>query len=50
MALTRTRGMVFDILPPRGTDGEDEEEANRRREEEARRKALADLWANRRRK
>ena len=50
MALTRTRGMAFDILPPRGTDEEDDEEAKRRREEEARRKALADLWANRRRK
>ena len=50
MALARTRGMVFDILPPRRGHAEDDEEAERRREEEAKRRALADLWANRRRK
>ena len=52
MALTRMRGMKFDILPdkPKDVNNVSQEEEAKRIEEEARKKALADLWANRRKK
>jgi len=52
MALTRMRGMKFDILPdkPKDVSKVSQEEEVKRLEEEARKKALADLWANRRKK
>ena len=52
MALTRMRGMKFDILPDKSKDVNkvSQEEEVKRLEEEARKKALADLWANRRKK
>mmetsp|Transcript_31370 Transcript_31370/g.59665 ORF Transcript_31370/g.59665 Transcript_31370/m.59665 type:complete len:322 (-) Transcript_31370:1693-2658(-) len=51
MALVRMRGMKFDILPekPKALEIRPEEEA-KRREEESRKKALAELWSNRRKK
>ena len=52
MALTRMRGMKFEILPekPKASDIETSEEEAKRLEEEAKKKALADLWANRRKR
>ena len=53
MALTRMRGMKFDILPekPKVVDSkESEEEEAKRLEEESKKRALAELWANRRNK
>ena len=52
MALTRMRGMKFEILPekPKASDIETNEEKAKRLEEEAKKKALADLWANRRKR
>eukprot|EP00986_Skeletonema_menzelii_P017388 scaffold19226_cov164-Skeletonema_menzelii.AAC.1 len=52
MALTRMRGMKFEILPekPKAVDIETSEEEAKRLEEEAKKKALADLWANRRKR
>jgi len=52
MALTRMRGMKFHILPdkPKDVNKVSQEEEVKRLEEEARKKALADLWANRRKK
>jgi len=54
--LTRMRGMRFDILPekPKEATGDDatmmSEEETRRLEEESKKRALAELWANRRQK
>ena len=53
MALTRMRGMKFEILPekPKEVDNsETSEEEAKRLEEESKKKALADLWANRRKR
>ena len=53
MALTRMRGMKFDILPekPKMIDSkESAEEEAKRLEEESKKRALAELWANRRNK
>jgi len=52
MALTRMRGMKFHILPdkPKDVNKVSQEEEVKRLEEEVRKKALADLWANRRKK
>ncbi len=52
MALTRMRGMKFEILPEKSkeVDSETSEEEAKRLEEEAKKKALADLWANRRKR
>lgn len=46
MALTRMRGVVFDELPTEI----DEEDLRIKREAEERKRALAELWANRRKK
>ena len=52
MALTRMRGMKFEILPekPKNVTSESGEEEVKRLEDEAKKKVLADLWANRRKK
>jgi len=52
MALTRMRGMKFEILPekPKQTKSESSEEETKQLEEEEKKKALADLWANRRKR
>jgi hypothetical protein len=53
MALTRMRGMQFDILPekPKVVDSkESAEEEAKRLEEESKKRALAELWANRRKR
>eukprot|EP00577_Skeletonema_sp_RCC1716_P010112 CAMPEP_0113384906 /NCGR_PEP_ID=MMETSP0013_2-20120614/7172_1 /TAXON_ID=2843 ORGANISM="Skeletonema costatum, Strain 1716" /NCGR_SAMPLE_ID=MMETSP0013_2 /ASSEMBLY_ACC=CAM_ASM_000158 /LENGTH=852 /DNA_ID=CAMNT_0000267605 /DNA_START=79 /DNA_END=2637 /DNA_ORIENTATION=- /assembly_acc=CAM_ASM_000158 len=53
MALTRMRGMKFEILPekPKEVDNsETSEEEAKRLEEESKKKALAELWANRRKR
>ena len=50
MALARMRGIRFEILPdkPKDSEGPSEDELNRL-EEERKKKALLDLWNNRRR-
>ena len=50
-ALTRMRGLKFDILPekPKVMELSPEDEA-KRLEEESKKRALAELWANRRKK
>ena len=51
MALTRMRGMKYEVLPEKANvESESSEEESIRLEEEARKKALADLWANRRKR
>ena len=51
MALTRMRGLKFEILPEKSkVTSETREEEAKRLEEEAKKKALADLWANRRKR
>jgi len=51
MALTRMRGMTFEILPEKPLeDGKLSKEEEERLEAERRKKALADLWNNRRKK
>ena len=51
MALTRMRGLKFEILPEKSkVSSETREEEAKRLEEEAKKKALADLWANRRKR
>ena len=51
MALTRMRGLKFEILPEKSkVTSETKEEEAKRLEEEAKKKALADLWANRRKR
>jgi hypothetical protein len=51
MALTRMRGLKFEILPEKSkVTSETREEEVKRLEEEAKKKALADLWANRRKR
>ncbi|KAL7471599.1 hypothetical protein ACHAXS_011906 [Conticribra weissflogii] len=51
MALTRMRGMTFEILPDKPReDGKLSKEEEERLEAERRKKALAELWNNRRKK
>jgi len=51
MTLTRMRGLKFEILPEKSkVTSETREEEVKRLEEEAKKKALADLWANRRKR
>ena len=55
MSLTRMRGMRFDILPEKpkevaGSCDQLTEEEKKRLEEESKKRALAELWANRRKR